>query len=39
MMNIILYGKTVDEEIAMREVAKALLTRRNPTIFSGLLVL
>ncbi|MCS6998676.1 MAG: 2-oxoglutarate:ferredoxin oxidoreductase, partial [Aquificaceae bacterium] len=35
----LLYGKLVDEEAAMREAAKAMLTRRNPTIFPGPLVL
>ena len=35
----LLYGKIVDEEIAMREAAKAMLTRKNPTIFPGPLVL
>ena len=35
----LLYGKIVDEETAMREAAKAMLTRRNPTIFPGPLVL
>ncbi|MEZ0322919.1 MAG: carbon monoxide dehydrogenase beta subunit family protein [Hydrogenothermaceae bacterium] len=31
----LLYGEEVDEEIAMREAAKALLTKQNPTIFPG----
>ncbi len=35
----LMYGEVVDEEIAMREAAKAMLTRRNPTIFPGPLVL
>ncbi len=35
----LMYGQVVDEEVAMREAAKAMLTRRNPTIFPGPLVL
>ncbi len=31
----LLYGNIVDEEEAMRDAAKALLTRDNPTIFPG----
>lgn len=31
----LLYGEEVDEEVAMREAAKAMLTRQNPTIFPG----
>ncbi|MGB9766535.1 MAG: carbon monoxide dehydrogenase beta subunit family protein [Sulfurihydrogenibium sp.] len=31
----LLYGEEVDEEVAMREAARALLTRQNPTIFPG----
>jgi hypothetical protein len=31
----LLYDEIVDEEIAMREAAKAMLTRENPTIFPG----
>lgn len=31
----LLYGNIVEEEEAMRDAAKALLTRKNPTIFPG----
>lgn len=31
----LLYGEVVSEEAAMRDAAKALLTRDNPTIFPG----
>ncbi len=31
----LLYDDIVDEELAMREAAKAMLTRENPTIFPG----
>ncbi len=31
----LLYGNVVDEEEAMRDAAKALLTKGNPTIFPG----
>ncbi len=31
----LLYTELVDEEVAMREAAKAMLTRENPTIFPG----
>jgi len=31
----LLYGKIVEEEEAMRDAARALLTRANPTIFPG----
>ncbi|SNZ13854.1 carbon monoxide dehydrogenase beta subunit family protein [Hydrogenobacter hydrogenophilus] len=31
----LLFNEIVDEEIAMREAAKAMLTRENPTIFPG----
>lgn len=35
----LLFDKVVDKETAMREAAKAMLTRENPTIFVGPLVL
>ena len=35
----ILFDEVVDEEIAMREAAKAMLTRENPTIFVGPLII
>lgn len=35
----LLFDELVDEEIAMREAAKAMLTRENPTIFPGPLVI
>jgi len=31
----LLYGEIVEEEVAMKEAAKALLTMENPTIFPG----
>ncbi len=31
----LLYGNIVDEEVAMRDAAKELLTKENPTIFPG----
>ncbi len=31
----LLFTEVVDEEVAMREAAKAMLTRENPTIFPG----
>ncbi len=35
----LLYGEWVDEEAAMREAAIAMLTKKNPTIFPGPLIL
>ena len=31
----LMFNEIVDEEVAMREAAKAMLTRENPTIFPG----
>ncbi|MFP3159172.1 MAG: carbon monoxide dehydrogenase beta subunit family protein [Hydrogenobaculum sp.] len=35
----LLYNEIVDEEVAMREAAKEMLTRENPTIFVGPLII
>ena len=35
----LLYGQQVNEDVVMTEIAKQMLTRKNPTIFPGPLVL